>query len=163
EILRRAAAAGGRVAYVDTHAGEGRYALGPTGEWTEGIGRLWDAARATTWNDTVARYVALCRRLGAGGERPHRYPGSPALARAVLAAEAELLLFERATAAFASSAATASPRSARRCAPPSGRLARSSPSSTRRTRRRPTGRSSPLPSSTPSGGPPARAWSSGIR
>jgi 23S rRNA (adenine2030-N6)-methyltransferase len=105
EILRRAAAAGGRVAYVDTHAGEGRYALGPTGEWTEGIGRLWDAGRATAWNDTVAHYVALCRRLGAGGERPHRYPGSPALARAVLGAEAELLLFERDPAAFAHLAA----------------------------------------------------------
>ncbi len=100
EILRRAAAVGGRVAYVDTHAGEGSYALGPTGEWTEGIGRLWDAPRATAWNDTVAHYVALCRRLGAGDKRPQRYPGSPAFARAVLGADAELLLFERDPAAF---------------------------------------------------------------
>ena len=50
-----------------------RYALGPTGEWTEGIGDLWrDATAATT---PSARYVALCRRLGAGAERPERYPG----------------------------------------------------------------------------------------
>ena len=28
--------------YLDTHAGEGVYPLGPTGEWTEGIGRLWE-------------------------------------------------------------------------------------------------------------------------
>jgi 23S rRNA (adenine2030-N6)-methyltransferase len=94
EWLRRvvAAAEPGPVAYLDTHAGDGRYALGPTGEWTEGIGRLWTAPQA---NDAVARYVALCRRLGAGDARPVRYPGSPLLARAVLGDAATLELWER--------------------------------------------------------------------
>jgi len=78
---------------VDTHAGEGRYALGPTGEWTEGIGRVWHAPPAT--DDAVARYVTLCRRLGAGTDRPTRYPGSPLLARAVLGPDAVLSLWER--------------------------------------------------------------------
>ena len=79
-----------RIAYVESHAGEGRYALGATGEWTEGIGRLWTLAG----DDAPARYVALCRRLGAGDERPRTYPGSPALACAALPADAELLLWE---------------------------------------------------------------------
>ena len=43
EILGRVAAGSRRVRYVETHAGEGAYALGPTGEWSEGIGRLWRA------------------------------------------------------------------------------------------------------------------------
>jgi 23S rRNA (adenine2030-N6)-methyltransferase len=81
-----------RVAYLETHAGEGRYTLGPTGEWTEGIGRLW---RTPDADDAVARYVALCRRLGAGTERPLRYPGSPLLARAALGPRADLTLWER--------------------------------------------------------------------
>jgi 23S rRNA (adenine2030-N6)-methyltransferase len=88
EILR---AATGRVAYVESHAGEGRYPLGPTGEWTEGIGRLW---HADVRDGAVGRYVDLARRLGAGTERPTAYPGSPAFARAV-AGSATLVLWER--------------------------------------------------------------------
>jgi 23S rRNA (adenine2030-N6)-methyltransferase len=94
EVLGRAAGAGGRVGYVESHAGAGRYALGPTGEWSEGIGRLWAAADLEP-GDAVARYVALCRRLGGGGERPRHYPGSPAFARAVLGPGAPLALWER--------------------------------------------------------------------
>jgi len=101
EILRRVAAATRRVAYAETHAGEGFYALGPTGEWSEGIGRLWASFEAATHGDAVARYVGLCRRLGAGRERPTRYPGSPALARDVLGPNAELTLWERDDATFA--------------------------------------------------------------
>jgi 23S rRNA (adenine2030-N6)-methyltransferase len=90
--ILRAAAAGGRVAYVESHAGEGRYPLGPTGEWTEGIGRLW---RASDLGDgAVARYLELARRLGAGADRPTTYPGSPAFARAILE-RAALVLWER--------------------------------------------------------------------
>ena len=100
EVLRRVAAIGGVVTYVESHAGEGAYALGPTGEWTEGIGRLWaegvGAGEARDGEGTVVtRYVALCRALGAGTTRPERYPGSPALARAVLGASATLALWER--------------------------------------------------------------------
>ena len=90
EVLRRA----GRVAYLDTHAGEGRYALGATGEWTEGIGRLWQDVPDRS-DGAVARYVQLCRRIGEGRERPVRYPGSPMLARAVLGPDAAMTLWER--------------------------------------------------------------------
>ncbi len=62
---------------LDTHAGAGRYELtaGPaerTGEWRAGIARLLDAPPAP-----LADYVGLVRQLGL-------YPGSPALARALL-------------------------------------------------------------------------------
>ena len=91
-VLRSAAAEARHVAYVDTHAGDGRYPIHPTGEWTEGIGRLWrDAPRG----GALADYLTLCRQLGAGDERPTSYPGSPAFARAVLGESAELALWER--------------------------------------------------------------------
>ncbi len=62
---------------LDTHAGIGRYDLdsGPaarTGEWRQGIARVLDAP-----SPELADYVALVRRLGL-------YPGSPAIARALL-------------------------------------------------------------------------------
>ncbi len=120
EVLRRiVAAAGGRtsrssVHYVETHAGEGRYPLGATGEWTEGIGRLWtpakrdehtrserarcaddDAGSANDGQAAVARYAALCRELTSGAARPETYPGSPLFARAVLGPGATLTLAER--------------------------------------------------------------------
>jgi 23S rRNA (adenine2030-N6)-methyltransferase len=60
-------------AIVETHAGSGTYALGPTGEWTEGIGKLLEAKDAPP---LVARYLDLVRAHGA----PSRYPGSPLLA-----------------------------------------------------------------------------------
>lgn len=95
EVLRRAAASARHVTFVDTHAGEASYRLGPTGEWSEGIGRLWTDDLLVTGDDAVGRYLALCRRLGSGVTRPERYPGSPALARAVLGDEASLALWER--------------------------------------------------------------------
>jgi 23S rRNA (adenine2030-N6)-methyltransferase len=90
EVLLRAATK--RVAYVDTHAGEGAYTLAATGEWTEGIGRLWDLPPG---DDAVSGYVALCRSVGHGTARPEEYPGSPTLARAALGGGATLDLWER--------------------------------------------------------------------
>lgn len=104
EILRRAAG-GERVRYLETHAGEGRYELGDTGEWSEGIGRLWPPASSAQGDDPVARYVALCSQLVGGGTRPAWYPGSPAFARVVLGPDAELTLWEQDEAAFARLAA----------------------------------------------------------
>jgi 23S rRNA (adenine2030-N6)-methyltransferase len=92
-VLRAVAAEARHVAYIETHAGEGRYALHQTGEWTEGIGRLW--ASPPPRGSVLADYLALCRRLGTGDERPAFYPGSPAFARAVLGEGAELALWER--------------------------------------------------------------------
>ncbi|MBI3769198.1 MAG: 23S rRNA (adenine(2030)-N(6))-methyltransferase RlmJ [Deltaproteobacteria bacterium] len=98
EVLQRVSAASTRIHYVETHAGEGHYPLGPTGEWNEGIGRLWTPENLG--GDAVERYVMLCRRLGAGTTRPERYPGSPLLARAALGPEATLTLWERDPDAF---------------------------------------------------------------
>lgn len=96
EVLRRAKGGAGReITYVDSHAGEGLYALGPTGEWTEAIGKLWTAERKTGEGEALARYVDLCHALGRGGSLPERYAGSPVLARAVLGPDAHLRLFER--------------------------------------------------------------------
>lgn len=62
---------------LDTHAGAGRYDLGGgpaerTGEWRAGIGRLLEDTPAP-----LADYVEVVRGLGL-------YPGSPAIARALL-------------------------------------------------------------------------------
>ena len=62
---------------LDTHAGIGRYDLssGPaekTGEWRDGIGKLLAAKP-----EPLADYLALVERLGL-------YPGSPAIAAALL-------------------------------------------------------------------------------
>jgi 23S rRNA (adenine2030-N6)-methyltransferase len=93
-LLTCVAADARRITFLDTHAGEGRYPLAPTGEWTEGIGRLWRPTADES--DAVSRYLAVCRRLvAAGDERPSAYPGSPLFARSVLGPSAPLVLWER--------------------------------------------------------------------
>lgn len=72
---------------LDTHAGIGRYSLDSeeaqrTGEWRAGIGRLMDITEGP-----LADYVALVRAEGG-------YPGSPALAAALLRAQDRLSLVE---------------------------------------------------------------------
>ena len=72
---------------LDTHAGIGAYDLASgeaekTGEWRQGIGRLLEAKPPE-----LAEYLALVRD-------PGRYPGSPALARAVLRPGDRLVLCE---------------------------------------------------------------------
>jgi 23S rRNA (adenine2030-N6)-methyltransferase len=97
-VLARVVDEARHVVYLETHAGEGSYPLLPTGEWTEGIGRLWDAD--LTPGSPAARYLAHVRRLAGGARRPATYPGSPALARAVLGAAASFELWERDAHAF---------------------------------------------------------------
>lgn len=99
-LLDPVAATANDVTYIESHAGEGSYSLGPTGEWSEGIGRLWRDDDLALRADPVRRYLSLSRELGASkydaqGERPSRVPGSPLLARSVLGADAKLVLFER--------------------------------------------------------------------
>lgn len=82
------------LAVVDLHAGRARYDLaGPeasrTGEWRAGIGRLLDKPPAA-----LARYVGLAQALGL-------YPGSPALARALLRPTDRLVLNEKHAEEFA--------------------------------------------------------------
>ncbi len=109
-VLQRAAAGGRRITYVESHAGEGGYVLGPTGEWTEGIGRLWSDDGEGEPQDAVARYVRLARALGGATARPERYPGSPLLAAAALPADATLALWERDPVACERLAAALAPR-----------------------------------------------------
>jgi 23S rRNA (adenine2030-N6)-methyltransferase len=75
-------------AMADLHAGRGTYDLAGaeatrTGEWRAGIGRLLDDPPPA-----LADYVALVHRLGP-------YPGSPAIARALLRPQDRLVLNEK--------------------------------------------------------------------
>ena len=82
--------------YVDTHAGaggyslEGRYAQ-KKGEYAQGIGRLWSRDDLPA---EVADYVAQVRAFNPGG-RLEQYPGSPAIAHALLRRQDQMRLFER--------------------------------------------------------------------
>jgi 23S rRNA (adenine2030-N6)-methyltransferase len=92
EVLAAASAGDSAVAYFETHAGEGQYRLADTGEWREGIGKLWDRH---VRDAGVARYVAACRAVTNEASRPHVYPGSPLLAADVLGSAASITLWER--------------------------------------------------------------------
>ncbi len=81
--------------YVDTHAGAGIYLLADrfaqtTGEYAEGIGRLWDRQESPP---AVARYLELIRRFNPEGGLA-QYPGSPAIAQALLHPQDQMRLFE---------------------------------------------------------------------
>lgn len=87
---------------VDTHAGAGWYRLShtfaqKTGEWREGIGRIYGAAHAPP---AVADYLGQVRMANGaepGGrptESPTVYPGSPWIARQLLRTDDRLRLFE---------------------------------------------------------------------
>jgi 23S rRNA (adenine2030-N6)-methyltransferase len=83
------------LAYVETHAGAGRYDLdgGParqTHEFADGIARVLDAARLPP---DARRYVDLVRGLNPAGGL-HQYPGSPLIAGRMLRADDRLLLCE---------------------------------------------------------------------
>lgn len=80
---------------VDACAGAGLYDLGAdtarrTGEWERGIGPI---LAATDMPDAVRRYADLARRLGVA-DAPPCYPGSPALAAAMLRSDDRLLCLE---------------------------------------------------------------------
>ncbi len=79
--------------YLDTHAGPGRVDLAgamaaKNAEFETGIGRLWVAGDLP---EPLARYRGLVRGLNPGGKLI-RYPGSPAVARAVLGDKADARL-----------------------------------------------------------------------
>ena len=70
---------------VDTHAGIGRYDLTSdaaerTGEWVEGIGRLWGKPLPAALEALVGPYLDVVARLNPDG-RLRFYPGSPDIAR----------------------------------------------------------------------------------
>jgi 23S rRNA (adenine2030-N6)-methyltransferase len=76
---------------IDTHAGVGLYNLTAgeatrTGEWREGIGRLWNHKRSPALDALLAPYLsAVAAANGTGEPSPlTRYPGSPWIARQLL-------------------------------------------------------------------------------
>jgi 23S rRNA (adenine2030-N6)-methyltransferase len=89
--LRRAE---GPRCYLETHAGVGRYLLGSTGEWTEGIGKL-ARLEDPSLPAAVVGYREQVRRLGFGaGGQGAIYPGSPELALGLLGAEDRAIFHE---------------------------------------------------------------------
>lgn len=71
------------VMVVDTHAGAGMYLLESdmakkTGEWTTGIGRLWNLPDSEL-PEAVSRYREVLAAANSGGSLLH-YPGSPWIA-----------------------------------------------------------------------------------
>lgn len=83
-------------AYLDSHAGVGLYDLRGdqatrTGEWLDGIGRLWDA---TDLPEATADYFGVLRDLNPDGALRY-YPGSPELARQLTREQDRVLLNEK--------------------------------------------------------------------
>lgn len=81
--------------YFETHAGGGRYDLQSvpaqkTGEWRDGIARLWAEANAFP---ELADYLAAVRAANPDG-RLRFYPGSPRIARSLLRPKDGMQLFE---------------------------------------------------------------------
>ncbi|MFS2157692.1 23S rRNA (adenine(2030)-N(6))-methyltransferase RlmJ [Pseudomonas sp. Pseusp122] len=84
-------------AYLDTHAGLGLYDLQGdqatrTGEWIEGIGRLWDADDLP---ELAADYMNVLRRMNRKEDSLRYYPGSPELARRLTRSQDRVLLNEK--------------------------------------------------------------------
>jgi 23S rRNA (adenine2030-N6)-methyltransferase len=71
---------------IDTHAGVGMYDLNAseatrTGEWREGIGRLWNVTPPAKLAPLLAPYLAAVRAANGDRAALSRYPGSPWIAR----------------------------------------------------------------------------------
>lgn len=95
ELLDALTAKAKPLCYFDTHAARGRYALdeveaGRTGEWREGIGRLFNAPSTPA---PLQRYVAAIHACNPDGSLS-TYPGSPLLAANALRANDRLILCE---------------------------------------------------------------------
>jgi 23S rRNA (adenine2030-N6)-methyltransferase len=83
---------------VDTHAGAGRYDLaGPestrSGEWRDGIGRVWAARADGLPLDLMAAYLDAVSGLNPGGEL-RNYPGSPFIAKSLMRPQDRLIACE---------------------------------------------------------------------
>ena len=84
--------------YLDTHAGVGRYDLSGdeasrTGEWREGIARVVNAQKPADVAALLAPWLEVVGACDAEG-KPQTYPGSPALAQAMLRPQDRLTLCE---------------------------------------------------------------------
>lgn len=84
--------------FIDTHAGIGRYDLTGaeaqrSGEWRAGVARLKDAAPPPAIAALLAPYLETVGPLDAQG-RSKSYPGSPAIAQALLRPHDRIALSE---------------------------------------------------------------------
>jgi 23S rRNA (adenine2030-N6)-methyltransferase len=83
---------------IDTHAGAGRYDLGGpeaarSGEWHQGIERLWRAGQSPGVHALLQPYLDAVAALNPGSELRH-YPGSPLIAKGLLRAQDRLIACE---------------------------------------------------------------------
>ncbi len=83
---------------IDTHAGGGRYDLlgaepSRSGEWRQGIERVWNATRPGALQTLLAPYLDVVAALNPDG-RLRTYPGSPVIAKALLRAQDRLIACE---------------------------------------------------------------------
>lgn len=83
---------------IDTHAGVGLYDLwgdeaGRTGEWQEGIGRLFAADLPAPVDALLAPYLDAVRSQNPDGELRY-YPGSPFITRQMLRPQDRLMALE---------------------------------------------------------------------
>lgn len=81
--------------YIDTHAGSGSYRLNSAQaqkncEYLNGIGALWQRDNVPP---SIAAYVEIIRRFNQPGQLNH-YPGSPMLARQILADHDRIFLYD---------------------------------------------------------------------
>ena len=81
--------------YLDTHAGAGRYdleseAARKTGEYRDGIERIWDKTPLSGLED----YLAAVRAMNPAGTL-QCYPGSPAIARYLFRSQDRMVLIEQ--------------------------------------------------------------------
>jgi 23S rRNA (adenine2030-N6)-methyltransferase len=83
------------LAYLETHAGAGGYDLGGaasrTGEFRDGIGRLWEVEGLP---DPLGHYLELVRGFDGNAGGLNGYPGSPWLAARLLRPDDRMLLAE---------------------------------------------------------------------
>jgi 23S rRNA (adenine2030-N6)-methyltransferase len=83
-------------AYLDTHAGLGLYDLQGdqatrTGEWLQGIARLWEASDRPALTDD---YLRVLNRMNPDGQLRY-YPGSPEVSRRLMRQHDRVLLNEK--------------------------------------------------------------------
>ncbi len=86
------------VRFIDTHAGAGRYDLSGaeaarSPEWREGVARLLKASPPAAVASLLKPYLQAIGPFDADG-RPASYPGSPAIAQALLRAQDRIALCE---------------------------------------------------------------------
>src|SRR5208282_1971061 len=86
------------VRFIDTHAGAGRYDLSSaeaarSPEWREGVARVMTAQPPPPVAELMGPFLRAVGPCGPEG-RPFSYPGSPAIAQALLRAQDRIALCE---------------------------------------------------------------------